>query len=561
LNARKIFAITIALSKSQLRASRTNRVTASFFRRPSILLILDVVAFAASVAIGYGALVLINILTGPGAGSGGADLHGQAVTALRELMVFIPVIVPGMVLIAGLLFELNVSSKFSASDTVNWLPITQAEYVMASSISVAYNYSIGVAIATGITLFPSVGLGLGWLWPGVFLVSAFTLLTGGALVEILRATMNRVSSLVMKRARRGAIIFRLVLMVVVILVFETIFNPVLLIPVVNGLSGTFSAFVFVPIFWGAVAVQAIAADQPVRVLLFSAGTVAFTGALVWVATKVRSRYWSPVAFSVRVTSSEYAPRASSLLGLGFTGAEAAIVKKDLKGMTRRRELSSFLIIPVLFTAIFLLEGLTGSQLSGQPGAQAGNGNILLGIPIFFVACIFSLLLSSSSFGQESKSVMVLYSLPVSPGAILRAKAFVALLFSVSATLAILAIFSILDGSTVSMFGQNLVIAMAIVVEEVSLGLAFGARFPDFQEKPRPRFVDPIWLLVMTIAGMAVALVTAVPVIFLDVASTVPGASTPAYLLPAAIAFAAVVTALSYRFAGNSVRNLMAEYRV
>ena len=216
-----------------------------------------------------------------------------------------------MVLIAGLLFELNVSSKFSASDTVNWLPITQAEYVIASALSVAYNYSISVAIALGITLAPSVYFGYGWAWAGVALVSILTLFTGGALVEILRAATNRVSSVVMKRARRGALFFRLALMVVIILIFETVFNPTILISVVNTLSGSLSVFVFIPLFWGALAIEGIVNGEPLRVLVFSVGTVGFTGALVWIATRVRSRYWSPAAFSVSITSSEYAPRSSS----------------------------------------------------------------------------------------------------------------------------------------------------------------------------------------------------------------------------------------------------------
>ena len=50
-------------------------------------------------------------------------------------------------------------------------------------------------------------------------------------------------------------------MAIVILAFETVFNPTLLIVVINGLSGTFSIFSFIPIFWGAVAVQANVAKQ------------------------------------------------------------------------------------------------------------------------------------------------------------------------------------------------------------------------------------------------------------------------------------------------------------
>jgi hypothetical protein len=557
LNPRKIFAITIALSKSQLRASRGGRAALSFLRKPSILLILDIAAFAICAVLGYAGVTLLKEFSGPGASTGSLQAYSDVENAVREALIFIPVFVPGMVLIAGLLFELNVSSKFSASDTVNWLPITQAEYVIASALSVAYNYSISVAIALGITLAPSVYFGYGWAWAGVALVSILTLFTGGALVEILRAATNRVSSVVMKRARRGALFFRLALMVVIILIFETVFNPTILISVVNTLSGSLSVFVFIPLFWGALAIEGIVNGEPLRVLVFSVGTVGFTGALVWIATRVRSRYWSPAAFSVSITSSEYAPRSSSLLRMGLSQGEAAIVRKDIKGITRRRELLSFMAIPIVFVALFLVESITSTS-----GGIAAEGGFFADFPTLFAASFFALLISSISFGQESKSVMILYSLPIAPGEILRAKAFLALGFSLAATFATLAIFSVIGGSSPLVLVENITIAASITVEEVCVGLAFGSRFPDFQERPRPRFIDPVWLLVMTAVGLAVALVTALPIIFRDILSALPGTlSAPWYLFPAAWVFAGVVSVLAYRFAKGSSEKLMAEYRI
>ena len=115
MNPRKIFAITIALSKSQLRASRGGRAALSFLRKPSILLILDIAAFAICAALGYAGVTLLKDFAGPGASAGNLQAYSDVKSAVKEALVFIPVFVPGMVLIAGLLFELNVSSKFSAA--------------------------------------------------------------------------------------------------------------------------------------------------------------------------------------------------------------------------------------------------------------------------------------------------------------------------------------------------------------------------------------------------------------------------------------------------------------
>ena len=140
---------------------------------------------------------------------------------------------------------------------------------------------------------------------GVFLFSLIGLFTGGILVEILRAAVNRVSSLVTGRARRGAFVIRLLLFVVIILVIDTSFNPNVLITVVNGLSTTLSFLPFVPILWASIAMEAIAKGYVLRAIAFSAATVIFTAALVWVAVKVRSRYWAPMVAAVSLTTTEY----------------------------------------------------------------------------------------------------------------------------------------------------------------------------------------------------------------------------------------------------------------
>jgi len=558
MDVRKIFALTIALSKSQLRTSSSGRAGASFFRRPSIILIVDIAAFAVCAVLGYLGVVALRQLFPLGADSPGGQSYTVVVMLVKEALIFIPTFVPSSVLLGGILFELNVSSKFSASDTVNWLPITQTDYVSASALSVAYNYSVVPVIFLGVTLAPAVFLSFGWIWVGVALLSLLGLATGGVLVEILRAAVNRVSSMVTGHARRGAFVLRLVLLVVIILIIDTSFNPNVLIEVVNSLSSTLSIVPFIPILWGSVAMEAVASGDVLRAVVFSAGTVLFSAALVWVAVKVRSKYWSPMVATVSLSTTEYAPQSGILVRLGLSSSEAAIVRKDFKGVTRRRELISFFALPIVFVAIFLIDTLT----PGLTGTSSGGLQFLFDLPVILAGTIFSLMISSISFGQESKSVMVLYSLPITSDQILKAKAFVALTFAVLATMATLAIFSVIGKESVGVIAENGVIAFSIAVEEVFIGLGFGAAHPDFQERPRPRFVDPYWLIIMLPTGFVVALVTAIPIILRDVFSLVPSAgAAPLYLFPAAVAFAAVVTVFGYRWTRGSVRKLMSEYKI
>ena len=228
MNPRKIFAITIALIKSQLRATRSSVASFGWLRRPISLLVIDAILFLVAAGIGY---LIVSFLT-----ITSTTYLNLATSYMEEALVFVPAIIPGAVLIAGILFELNISSKFSASDTVNWLPVEQSDYVLASALSVSYDYSATLAVALGITVLPAFALGLGAAWVGMALVGLVSLFIGGVLVEIVRAAVNRVSSAVMGRARRGAVLLRLVLTVSIVVVFYLLFNPSLLVERVPDLA-------------------------------------------------------------------------------------------------------------------------------------------------------------------------------------------------------------------------------------------------------------------------------------------------------------------------------------
>lgn len=472
-----------------------------------------------------------------------------------QILVFIPALVPTVVLVAGILFELSTSSRFASSDSINWLPVTQTEYVLASTLSVAYSYSVVPSIIMGITLIPSVRLGYGWTWLEMLALSCVALLYGGAIVEILRAAINRVSSAVMSRARRGALLLRLAATVGLILVVEVIFNFVFLINVVGAFTSTLSAVQFMPVLWASLAVRASESGELAQNALFAAGTVAFAGAMLWVAVKVRSRYWSPIPSQAVVTLREYVPGGGAPFGLSFFGlsdAEATLVRKDIKGLTRRRELLQYFAIPFVLAIVFVFE------FSLSP---SGGGAGLAQFPAWFVGGLFGLMISSISFGQEGRAAAVLYSLPLTAKEVLRAKIFTSMLLAMVATLAVYVAVSLISRPSLPSAIENLVIAVAITAQEVCIGTAFGARYPDFQERPRPRFMDPLGIIVMMVVGMTVLMVTALPSILSDALASMPGLRSEVQpLFVASVAFAVAVTGLSYSWARRETKKLFVEFR-
>lgn len=235
----RIFAIADILSKSQLRAGRAGRGGGSLFRNPAILGVIDIVCFVAFGLLGYGIMRIISSLP--------QSVGAPVVTALLESLVFVPALIPGVVLVAGVLFELSSSSKFASSDSVNWLPVTQFEYVTASTLSVAYTYSVVPSVILGLTIWPTFSLGHGSTWVAMLFLSSISLFYGGAIVEILRAAINRVSSAVMQRARRGALVLRLLVMILLILAFQVIFNFYFLLDLINSFSSSLSIVAFLPV--------------------------------------------------------------------------------------------------------------------------------------------------------------------------------------------------------------------------------------------------------------------------------------------------------------------------
>ena len=486
------------------------------------------------------------------------------VTALAESLVFVPTMIPSVVLVAGTLFELSASSKFASSDSINWLPVTQAEYVIGSTLSIAYSYSVVPSAILGLTLWPSVKLGYGGTWAEMALLSCVSLFYGGAIVEVLRAAINRVSTVVMKRARRGALVLRLAVTIGVILVLQIIFNFVFLIDLVSRFTSALNVVAFLPVLWASLAVKASLVGDTAQSALYSAATLVFAGGVLWVAVVVRAKYWSPTPSQVTVTHAEYSPRTGSRFGLSLLGlgpAEATLVKKDLKGLARRRELLQYFSIPFVLAIVFLLQISFNPALSqGSPGAPKVPP-VVDQLPIWFVGGLFGLIISSISFGQEQKAAPLLYTLPITAKQVLRAKLFVSLLLAMLATVSVFVIVTAVTRPPALTAAENFVVAVAITTQEVCIGTAFGARFPDFQERPRPRFVDPLGIIVMVVVGMLVMVVTALPSILGDALSAFPSIQPqvqPLFLV--SVAFAVAVIGLSYSWANREAKKLFVEFK-
>jgi hypothetical protein len=546
MNVSRIIAITSVLAKSQLRAGRSGRLGERFFKNPLSLLEIDAAAFAVCAILGE---LVVTAL-----GFASESVKSMVLTSFGQALIFVPSLVPGIVVVAGILFELSVSSRFASSDSINWLPVSQSEYVTASALSVSYNYSILLAVMLGLTSTVAFQFGLFSLWTSVFFFSIASIFLGGVLVEILRAAVNRVGSLVYSRARRGALVLRLVITILVILFFQLVFNIVFLVEIINMFSRVLSLTPFVPLFWASIAVKSLFDFNVTGFLVYGTASVVFVIAMLLLAIRVRSNYWSPSPLTFSLTGTNYNPRSRALERLGFSAVEAALIRKDLKGLSRRREMLQYLAIPVVITTVLLIQVLvTRSSNVPAPAFVATT-------PIWFVGGFFALMISSISFGQEGKAVLNLYSLPITAGEVFRAKTFSTLALSLTSTLLMSIIIPVVTGLNLQIILPSLLLAVLITVEETFIGLGFACRFPDFQDRPRPRFLDPIGILLAVLTGIGTIFATAAPLILRDAIPSLPAQAGISYLqvFLASIIFGSAITLLAYLWARNGVSRLLRE---
>jgi hypothetical protein len=536
MDVRKVRRLASVLVASQLRAGRGTTDPSKFTGQPIVLLLLDIVAFVGTLLIG------IEVLRAA------ASTDPSFVSSIAAQAVpFLPLLVLGGVMVAGVMFELTATARFATSDAVNWLPITTEEYVLGSCLAVAYSDSVifaftaAVAIAVGVVTGQYVAFGL------AAVLCLVALLEGGVLVEILRAATQRAAG-VTGRAGRTTIVLRAAIFLVVVLSFQLFFNPIFLLDLLHSLSAVSTVAAFVPFLWASYAVGQATHGAWLLAGAFAVLQTALVVGLFYLATRVRGRYWAPAPVEMRLEAHTYFAPHPFLALLGLSRAEAALVSKDLEGLVRRREMLPVLVLPIVLAIVLVVDGsLTGGGLSGF-GAAAYAA---------WIAGFGTLLLATASFGQERRAVQHLYMLPIPPNSVFRAKLATVLL--VGSALGI--VFSIGVGLAERLPVLTTVglvfVSLLVVTAAGCLGLAFASRYSDFQERPRPQFLRPYVMIVASFSGIIVNAAVAIPSVLVLFAIS-SGQPFPFLSAAVAAAVAGTVIAATATLARSGTRRLLAE---
>jgi len=454
-------------------------------------------------------------------------------------------VLPTLILVVSLVFtlfqQIQVGVKVSGQ-VIYSLPITWEEHAMASILAnlLGWPAALIVGLSSGLIVFSAFnGLILqALLTVAVLLGAAFM---ASSITESLRLVQVRFTGAVYKSSGRAAIWLRFITYILIIVIFYIAYFYIIYGTgaFVANLTAAQNAVWYVPFVWPALVVSYLGKGLYLQSLLFAALSALLIAGLYYLAVDLNKRFglYEPPAITVQ-KSGVYAPKTGILGRLGFPSVEAALIRKDLRAFTRRRELLASYIFPIILIilAIFESVGISSS------GVTAPSANIIYVAWIFLLpASSMAILLGEVLIGEEGQAVWRIYASPITAKNLVKSKFFVAVMFSII----IIAISSIVG---VIVYHPSLRKTIALVLEVflltpalVSVSLQVGIKGADFSATRRARMVRQEWSLIGFAVSTAAGAAVLAPVILLYGLAFLSHSSISSLSLAIGVAISAAVS--------------------
>jgi hypothetical protein len=283
--------------------------------------------------------------------------------------------------------------------------------------------------------------------------------------------------------------------------------------------------------------------------------------LFFLAVALNRRFGLYEPPAITVSRGVYAPKTGFLGRIGFSAVEAALVRKDFRAFTRRRELMTIFIVPIVVIMVPIMQSLS---LANEPVPTQFTLSMQATI---FLLPAFILVLSLGDFmiGEEGQAVWRIYASPIAPKMLVKSKYFFMVLFS-------LLVLPITDLVGILVYHPSLRATIIALLEPVflvfalgSISLSTGIKGADFTEVPRPRMIRLKWSIISLIACALAALAALAPFIPYVLSTFVPslfGASIDPYLATIVSGIiAAVITVIFHRVALENAEELLTKAEV
>ena len=546
-----LFKFAKVLMISRLRSTRRSIVSRSITSRPILIGLIGIVLFVAALFFGYLTTVFLS--------SGGALLNGPVAHQL-VVTIFggIPLFLVGFYFTMGLLWEVNASTEAESTDAINWLPITPGEYVAASALSTGYTYSPLLMVAFGYAL--PIGILTGNLAGFLVLVPIALLSTsvGSVSVEILRSALASASTAFNKLGGRITVIMRILGIILILLVTQLLFSGVFLIQIISSLVGSAAAASFVPVFWPTLAITKLLQSDFLGSAGFLGLSIALFLSLSYVALSLRAKYWAVTPGAIHFAGAGSVSGPSWLGYLGLSSPSIAMLKREIRSATRRKEVVRLMAIPIIMPIMISFPAIFSPAPSSTSG-PAQIDPIFLVIPFLFGIGLGSLFLGMTSIGQEGRRLWNISALPVSASMLVKSKLlFTSLVSSIGLGLGAVVSALLLHASIFVILGF-LGLGLVVILAEAGLGIAIGSRFPDFSDGPRPRFVTVLGSIIGAVLGIVEMAIMALPIILSFILRTFLSILMPLqFVLALSGAVAGLLAWIAYSMSIQPVDSILSE---
>ena len=478
---------------------------------------------------------------------------------------------PTLVLVYSLVFtmmqQIRLSGVKTSSQVPYWLPVTWQEHTMASILASLMGFPLAsvVLITSIITVF-SVFIGQILIALLTSLALFATAFMASAITEVLRILQVRFIGAVYKSSGRAAVWVRFVGSLLFFLVFYIIYFYVTsggALTVIETIASAQTAAWFIPFVWLGIALYYFSLFTFADLLLgfaFVGLSILFITGLFFLATLLNRRFGLYEPPAITVSRGVYAPRTGFLGKLGFSTVEAALIRKDLRAFTRRRELMTIFIVPIVIILVPLMQSL------GQGGTWPSQiSTLLLAVTFLLPASIMVMSLGNFMIGEEGQAVWRVYASPISAKNLVKSKYFFIVFFS----LAVLAITGVIGFAVYQPSLRAIIVAcfeaVFLIFALGTISLSNGISGADFTETPRPRMIRASWsiinLVACLLAGTAI-LAPLIPYVLSSALSAfIPSLSgatllDPFLALVLSAVIAIVLTVIFYRIALNNARDFL-----
>jgi len=472
---------------------------------------------------------------------------------------------PTLVLIYSMVFtmmqQIQRSGVKLSVQAPYWLPITWEEHTLASILANLLGFLLVSIIFIGSAIIVlSIFIGSVAYAALTFFAMLASAFMASAITELFRILQVRFIGAVYKSSGRAAVWVRfagsLLFFIVFYIVYFFLTSGAGAIAFVQTVASAQGAMWFIPFVWLGMALTSFINGLPLQTLIFLTLSLLFILSLFYAAVILNRRLGLYEPPAITVSRGVYAPRTGFLGKLGFSTVEAALIRKDLKAFTRRRELMYIFVLPIVILIMPLVQSLGATGASMPTGASLP----LFALVFLMPGALIAMSMGNLIIGEEGAAMWRIYSAPISAKSLVKSKYFFIVFFSalVTTVTGIIgaaafhpSVRAILIGSTESFL---LMFALGAV------SLTNGIKGADFTELPRPRMMRPLWGLINLIACFVVGIAILIPFIpyalsFVPFVSTRPTIDLYQAVVISAV-IAVVIALVAYRMALRNARELL-----